>query len=87
MELVSVLTVDEELEQAQGLLAAADGPRLTGATFMQVKTADPGIASYITTVERGYAVHELTFALPFMGLIAFPFLRRRVGHGGPRGPP
>jgi hypothetical protein len=22
-------------------------------------------------------VHELTFALPFMGLIAFPFLRRQ----------
>jgi hypothetical protein len=77
MELVSALTVDEELEQAQGLLAAADGPGLTGATFMQVKTADPGIASYITTVERGYAVHELTFALPFIGLIAFPFLRRQ----------
>src|SRR4029077_7216509 len=36
--------------------------KLTGATFSQAKTANPGIASYITTVERGYALHELTFA-------------------------
>ena len=77
MELVSVLTVDEELEQAQGLLAAADVPGLTGATFMQVKTADPGIASYIITVERGFAVHELTFVLLVIVLIAFPFLHRQ----------
>jgi hypothetical protein len=51
--------------------------KLTGAAFTQVKTADPGIASYLTTVERGYAVHELTFALLFIVLIAFPFRHRQ----------
>ena len=51
--------------------------KLTGAAFGQVKTANPGIASYITTVERGYALHELTFALLFTVLIAIPFRRRQ----------
>lgn len=50
---------------------------LTGGTFSQVKTANPGIASYITVAERGYALHELTFALLFIVLIAIPFRRRQ----------
>jgi hypothetical protein len=48
MELVSALTVDEEL-----------------------------VASYITIFERGYAVHELTFAPLFIVLIAFPLRHRQ----------
>lgn len=51
--------------------------KLAGGTFSQVKTANPGIASYITVVERGYALHELTFALLFIVLIAIPFRRRQ----------
>ena len=51
--------------------------KLTGAAFSQAKTANPGIASYITTVERGYALHELTFALLFIVLIAIPFRHRQ----------
>ena len=51
--------------------------RLTGSSFSQVKTASPGIASYITVGERGYALHELTFALLFIALIAIPFRRRQ----------
>jgi hypothetical protein len=51
--------------------------KLTGGPFSQVKTAHPGIASYITVAERGYALHELTFALLFIVLIAIPFRRRQ----------
>lgn len=51
--------------------------KLAGSTFSQVKTADPGIASYLTVAERGYALHELTFALLFIVLIAIPFRRRQ----------
>lgn len=51
--------------------------KLAGGPFSQVKTASPGIASYITEVERGYALHELTFALLFIALIAIPFRRRQ----------
>ncbi len=51
--------------------------KLAGATFSQAKTADPGVASYIITAERGYALHELTFALLFIAAIAIPFRRRQ----------
>jgi hypothetical protein len=51
--------------------------KLTGGTFSQVKSTSPGIASYITEVERGYALHELTFGLLFIALIAIPFRRRQ----------
>ena len=51
--------------------------RLAGGPFSQVRAASPGIASYITTAERGYALHELTFALLFIALIAIPFRRRQ----------
>jgi hypothetical protein len=51
--------------------------KLTGETFGQVKAANPGIASYVTIAERGYALHELTFALLFIVLIAIPFRCRQ----------
>jgi hypothetical protein len=51
--------------------------KLAGSTFSQAKSAAPGIASYITVAERGYAIHELTFALLFIVLISIPFRRRQ----------
>ncbi len=51
--------------------------RLAGASFGHAKIAGPGTASYITVLERGYAVHELTFALLFLVLLAVPFRRRQ----------
>ncbi len=50
--------------------------KLAGGTFSQFKTANPGIGSYLTVAERGYALHELTFALLFIALIVIPFRRR-----------
>lgn len=50
---------------------------LAGRSFAQAKAADSGIASYITLAERGYALHELTFALLFLVLIVIPFRRRQ----------
>lgn len=50
---------------------------LAGGTFSKAKSAAPGITSYITVAERGYAIHELTFALLFIVLIAIPFRRRQ----------
>ena len=50
---------------------------LTGGTFAHAKAAVTGIASYITVLERGYALHELTFGLLFIVLIAVPFRRRQ----------
>lgn len=37
----------------------------------------PGTARYITLLERGYALHELTFALLFLLIVAIPFRHRQ----------
>lgn len=49
---------------------------LTGLPFAQVKATAPGTAGYITLLERGYALHELTFALLLFVVLAIPFRRR-----------
>lgn len=50
---------------------------LAGQSYRHVMAATPGIASYINVLERGYALHELTFAVLFIVLIAIPFRRRQ----------
>lgn len=50
---------------------------LTGTTFTRLAAGSPGVAAYVTLLERGYALHELTFAILFLALIAIPFRRRR----------
>lgn len=50
---------------------------LAGSTFDYTQVTAPGTASYITTLEHGYALHELTFALLFIVILAIPFRRRR----------
>jgi hypothetical protein len=51
--------------------------KLTGTSFSHLSTAAPGTSSYISLLERGYALHELTFALLFIVLLAVPFRRRQ----------
>lgn len=50
---------------------------LAGQSYGHVMAVTPGIASYISVLERGYALHELTFAVLFIVLIAIPFRRRQ----------
>ncbi len=50
---------------------------LAGSSFSHTQAAAPGIASYILVLERGYALHELTFALLFIVILIFPFRRRQ----------
>lgn len=50
---------------------------LAGSSFSHTKAAAPGIAGYILVLERGYALHELTFALLFIMILVFPFRRRQ----------
>jgi hypothetical protein len=45
---------------------------LSGRSWMPFKTAQPGVAHYITLVERGYALHELVFAILFLAIVAIP---------------
>lgn len=47
--------------------------RLAGHDWQAVKTSQPGTAHYVTVLERGYALHELTFAILFIAIVAIPF--------------
>jgi hypothetical protein len=46
---------------------------LAGRSWESVKAAQPGAARYVTLLERGYALHELTFAIMFIVIAAVPF--------------
>lgn len=49
---------------------------VAGVPWGEARRADPGTARYITTLEVGYAVHELVFGLLFLAIVAIPFRRR-----------
>lgn len=51
---------------------------LAGQTFEQVKHVAPGTARYVTMLEVGYALHELTFAVLFLTIVLIPLRRRQV---------
>jgi hypothetical protein len=50
---------------------------LTGQTWAPFKAAQPGAAHYITLIERGYALHELVFAILFLIIVAIPLRARQ----------
>ena len=50
---------------------------LSSTSWASFKAAHVGAASYITLLERGYALHELTFAILFLAILAFPFRARQ----------
>jgi hypothetical protein len=50
---------------------------LAGRSFDAVRQSTPGVARYITTVEVGYALHELTFVALFLTLVLIPLRRRQ----------
>jgi hypothetical protein len=45
---------------------------ISGQTWASFKAAQPGAAHYITLAERGYALHELVFAILFLVIVAIP---------------
>lgn len=51
--------------------------KLAGQTFAGVSASSPGVARYITNLEVGYALHELTFAVLFLAIVVIPLRRRR----------
>jgi len=50
--------------------------RLAGEPFAALHSASPGVARYTTTLEVGYALHELTFAALFLAIVLIPLRRR-----------
>jgi hypothetical protein len=50
---------------------------IAGTGWDTARQSTPGTASYITLLERGYALHELVFALLFLTILAIPYRRRQ----------
>ncbi len=49
--------------------------KLAGMTWAAAQQSARGTTHYITLLEKGYAVHELVFALLFLAIVAIPFRR------------
>lgn len=45
---------------------------LQRGTWASFKAAQPGAARFITLAERGYALHEMVFAILFLIIVAIP---------------
>jgi hypothetical protein len=52
--------------------------RIAGAPWPAARQAQPAIAHYITMLERGYALHEITFAVLFLVIVAVGVRARRL---------
>jgi hypothetical protein len=49
--------------------------RLAGMSWTSAQHAVPGVASYVTMLEVGYAAHEVVFAMFFLVIVVIPFRR------------
>jgi hypothetical protein len=49
---------------------------VTGTTWTDAQAPTAGTARYVTLLERGYALHELTFGLPFLVVVVIPLRRK-----------
>ena len=52
--------------------------KLAGQPFAEVRASSPGVAHYVTNLEVGYALHELTFVALFLALVLVPLRRRQI---------
>lgn len=50
---------------------------LAGSPFASVRHSAPGVARFLTTLEVGYALHELTFVVLFLAVVLLPLRRRQ----------
>jgi hypothetical protein len=52
--------------------------KLAGQPFPSLVSSTPGVARYVTNLEVGYALHELTFAVLFLVLVLVPLRHGRM---------
>lgn len=50
---------------------------VAGQSFSAVEQSSPGVARYLTIMEVGYALHELTFVALFLALVLIPLRLRQ----------
>lgn len=77
--LVFAVAADLAADSSTGLPGDHTGAFLViaGRSFADVRATTPGVARYITDLEVGYALHELTFAVLFLAIVLVPLRRRR----------
>ena len=75
--LVFAVAADLAADSRSGLPAdhTAAFAAVAGQPYDAVRAASPGVARYITTLEVGYALHELTFAVLFLAIVLIPLRR------------
>lgn len=73
------VTSDLAADHRTGIPADHTGTfaKLAGRSFADVVTSSSGVARYITNLEVGYALHELTFALLFLAVVLIPLRQGR----------
>jgi hypothetical protein len=77
--LLFAVAADLSSDRSAGLPADHEGAFtvLSGQTFQTVRSTNPGVAGFVTALEVGYALHELTFAVLFLAVVLIPL---RQGH-------
>ena len=50
---------------------------VSGSSWATVRHNSPGVTAYVTLLERGYALHELVYAILFLTILAIPFRHRQ----------
>jgi len=48
---------------------------ISGSSWSAIKSSSPGVATFISQLEIGYALHELVFGILFLVIVALPFRR------------
>jgi hypothetical protein len=78
--MVSAVASDLAADHKTGIPSDHAGTfaKLAGQPFASVVSSSPGVARYVTTLEVGYALHELTFAALFLVLVLGPLRRGRA---------
>jgi hypothetical protein len=73
------VAIDLAADASSGLPSDHTGTfgRLAGTSWAAFKAASHGAAQYMTTLERGYALHELVFAILFLAIVIIPYRARQ----------
>lgn len=74
---VVVSILDLIRDESAGIPVDHEGTFATTAatSWTDAQAATPGPARYVTLLERGYALHELTFGLLFLVVVVIPLRR------------
>ncbi len=78
--LLLAVALDLSADHTSGLPGDHQGAftSMAGQSFADIQQSSPGVARYITHLEVGYALHELTFAVLFLAIVLIPLRQRKM---------